>query len=145
MLIFRRMWPHLGTVLKALSNPEKAKVSKHQLFVLHMIESNLEQWVKENPNAHASQLFGQPIVKVTTSISDEIAKVESVLIRLAQNGPLSPVSPLNDAEKMEAEYGWLALQVLASITAAINSSDKSDPESLRLVQNIVRTSRQHCF
>ena len=133
------MWPYTGVLLSTLAGPNPQEVSKYQLFTLHMIESNLEQWIKANPNQPASQVFGTSVLKTTVSLFEEITKFEDILIRLAQSGPLTPITPLTDQEKQAAEYGWLALQVVASISAALNSSDKAAPESIQIVQKSVST------
>lgn len=110
------------------------------MFVLNVLDHELEQWVAENPNTEISEYFGDKFVlKVLESLTLQVERAEEILVRIGRNSSLAPTEPPTAEERPLVDYAWLALQTIASMSMALGATFKSQPESIHLVRSLIRT------
>lgn len=143
-LACKRFWPHLKLVLAELSRNIDGEsitaVTPAQLFVLHVLDRELSDWVKDHPNTEASDFFGESFVlSVAECLVEQAERAEEVLVRIGLNCHLMPTEPPTPTERPFVDLAWAALQTIANMSMALGSALKSQPQSIRLIHTIIRT------
>lgn len=111
-----------------------------QIFVLHVLDRELDEWVTEHPNTEASEFFGdKAVLSVIECLIDQAERAEEILVRIGRNSHLSPTEPPTPEERPLVDYAWVALQIIGSISMALGSTLKSQPQSIQLVRSLIRT------
>lgn len=119
---------------------ENVAVSNAQIFMLHVLDQELESWVKENPNIESTQfLTEESVLPVLDWLTESVLRAEEILIRIARNGPLTPTEPPSLEESPLVDFAWVSLQIISSLTVALGSIYKSSPQCLRQIQTLIRT------
>lgn len=110
------------------------------MFVLNVLDRELENWVSENPNTEVSEFFGDKFVlKVLEAMNLQLERAEEILVRIGRNSHLSPTEPPTADERPLVDFAWLALQIIASMSMSLGAAFKSQSESIRLVRTLIRT------
>ena len=127
--------------MTALAPIDKQAFNNDSLFLLHLLDRQLDLWVQENPNTPTTEFFGDTTLEVLeylVEIPHKLALVPLVLPQLTLASALTAPS-LSEKEKQEIEFSWLALQVIASMTSAMGSGLKSSETALRVFRSTLST------
>lgn len=139
-VLCKKLWIHFEAVIASLAEQEgeEMRVTKEQVFMLHMLDSFVENWVKDNPNHPVRELFGEVTLSLVHYLVDNAFKV-NLVSRVCSALKPDVAAASDDLDKLSVEFGWVSLQIVANMTLALDSKEKSTELGLRIVRSVACT------